>query len=1159
MAKALRTAALVVGAVALVATGVGAAAGAGVFGADAASAGGTLAGISVATISTIGTLASVGAGVLGIAAGLSAKRPTSSLGGDQTRFTANKDQGLPYVMGRTSVSGFIVHRQTHGADNVYQTFFGILSAAGPIDGVEAFKVDGVDVSFGANGAALNADYSGFMWRDIQLGATPEARALQSPMGAVPGWDAGSRLSGYAAYAWTLKYDKKGKVYAAGVPEPTVVARGVRAYDPTRDSTYPGGSGPCRVDDESSWIYTESAALHALTWLIGRRANGKRVMGVGAPISGIDVAAYVEAANVAIANGWKISGVVYSTDRKWDALKAILQAGGAEPCRSGAIISCVVKAPRVSLDTIRASDIVGEASVTGSQRRRERINAVVPRYRSEVHDWEMVPAAVVVVPAYVAEDGGQRTRELEYPLVQDAGQAAQLAAYDIVDAREFGPIVLPLKTRWVGYRPGDCLTIDVPDLNMVGQTAIVLDRSLDPSTGIVTLTLRSETAAKHDFALGRTPNPPPTPSLQVIDPSQLLIPGQSAIWDQVGDPNGTKPSNNADVTWDVLDGERFTLAQRLARIGTEKRPRFDPMFWTCNFPNTMMAGLRADGDVLKLDAVFHQRDHLAGVIWESVDNWDHPTTAFDTNRDYRGCVLTFRLQLSGDVVALDEVDGSVLTIEGRKANGEPHVWYVRIGNAVTSGSATDAQVRLDFDNLPGGFYGNESVYAGDVDRMFISLVPRGYDAGGGRLPEVREGGMILSEMKATGAAASLVCGIGPGGVHEVRMTNGYDDSYNVSPARILRNMRLLGYKEVMNHYVGMSHYFRWGWSDAEDRYVAQDVALPLNTPCALWHADLAARLKAAGIELILSLSYEMLDAFMPRDFRQLDANGEPALTGWDPPSSLFSPCNAAGMDYLKRAARQFCDIAAAAGQRVHFQVGEPWYWVDFRTQVPYFYDPATVSRYTAETGAPPPTIASMTEAMDVADIAFLDWLGDRLAGSILDLVAAVRADHPGMTSYALLYLPQVLNEATPEVRRVNLPTALAWPALDILQLEDYDFVLDNRPDLSATGRALAESRLGYPRSRQQYFGGFALFRDTGQIWRYTSNAMQAAYDYGVFPVFVWAYTQVMRDGYVPRLRMAPALGVADLLDVHLTTTPANGDVLMWRAELGRWVAGKPSLS
>lgn len=496
-------------------------------------------------------------------------------------------------------------------------------------------------------------------------------------------------------------------------------------------------------------------------------------------------------------------------------------------------------------------------------------------------------------------------------------------------------------------------------------------------------------------------------------------------------------DGADVTQNVLDNARFYLATKGNRIGTENRLRFDPLFWTCNFPNTMISSVRKTADdAVQLDAVFYERGHLAGLIWESADTLDHPTTGYDTNRDYRNCKLVCRIQLVGDVQNLSDTNGPILTIEGRSANGSAQTWYVRLGNCVTSGTSTDAVLTIDFNDLPGGFYGTDDVYAGDVDRLFISLVPNSFSEGStARLPSPVEARMVLSNIAVTGTNAKLVCGLGPGGVHEMRMTNGYDDTYNVAPARIVRNCTLLGYKGEFNHYVGMSHYFRWAWDGGEGRYIAQDTDTPLNEPCRLWHKDLAEQLQAAGMDLILSLSYEMLNSFIPAAWRQLDSVGLPALTGWEPPSSLFSPCNTAGMAYLRKVARQFAGIAASAGLAVHFQVGEPWYWVDFRTYTPYFYDPATKAKYTADTGVSPPTITTMTAAMSAAQIAYLDWLGEQLAASILAILAAVRADHPEMRSYALLYLPQLLNGLTPETHRVNMPRALAFPALDVLQVEE----------------------------------------------------------------------------------------------------------------------------
>lgn len=618
---------------------------------------------------------------------------------------------------------------------------------------------------------------------------------------------------------------------------------------------------------------------------------------------------------------------------------------------------------------------------------------------------------------------------------------------------------------------------------------------------------------------------------------------------------------ADVTRNVLENARFDLAGKADRIATEVRGRFDPIFWTCNFPSTMMASVRVmAAGTIQLDAVFHERGHLAGLIWESEDSLDHATTAYDTNRDYRGCTLSFDYELLGDVRAVDEIGGVTLTIEGRNSSGLPMTTYVLLYHCRTSGDGVSGHCVLDFDDLPGGYDGGDHVYAGDIDRMFLSFVPGNFEEGSTeRLGAPIEGSLTLSNMVVSGSNSTLTCGLGPGGVHRLRMANGYDDTYNVAPARIVRNCGLLGYKGEFNHYVGMSHYFDWAWSSGESRYVAQDISSPLNTPCRLWHENLAQQLRAADMTLILSLSYEMLNSFVPADWRQKDSDGQPALTGWEPPSSLISPCHSDAMSYLQRVAKQFASIAADADLAVHFQVGEPWYWVDFRTYRPYFYDAATTARYAAHTGLTAPIIESMTGAMDAAQLAYLDWLGEQLAGSILDLLTAVRAEHPAMRSYALLYLPQLLNEQTPETHRVNMPPALAYPALDVLQVEDYDFVIENRTDLSATGRARIEETLGYPRSAQHYFAGFALYRDTGTIWRYSTNAAAAAYEWGVDPVFIWAYTQVMRDGYVPKIRSAPAPLMHDLKDVALAMPAAANDVLTFEPSKRIWKPGKPWLS
>ena len=122
-------------------------------------------------------------------------------------------------------------------------------------------------------------------------------------------------------------------------------------------------------------------------------------------------------------------------------------------------------------------------------------------------------------------------------------------------------------------------------------------------------------------------------------------------------------------------------------------RFDPRFWTVNFPRPMMAAVTTTADdALRVDAVFYKADDLAGLIWEAEDRFDHPLLRYATQRDFRRCRLSFRWR-SGGVLPLDAINGPTLTIEGRDASGTAQSWYVRLWNYAT-GTPEDADVAIE---------------------------------------------------------------------------------------------------------------------------------------------------------------------------------------------------------------------------------------------------------------------------------------------------------------------------------------------------------------------------------------------------------------------------------------------------------------------------------
>lgn len=498
MSKVLKVVGTIAGAVALVATA------AVTFGGSAFAA--TAIGGALGGAGGIAAVSGIIAGVANIGSQLLYKPPPAR--GSVTQVLIAPDAPTPYVMGEGYFAGVLRHDAGYGATlkkipNPYRWMVSVYSTGGPIDSITPM----VEL------AGVGSWYSGFLYTDTQLGACPEASALAPNFAGAPGWPSTAKLNGLAAIGWNLKFDKDGKVFASGVPRLGASGKWVKVYDPRKDSTFPGGSGAHRLGDEATYEWSENPALHAGTYAFGRYQNGKRVFGIGMPVKGVDWTGLAAWANICDANSWSIFGVIYEPGNRWDNLKEICAAGGCTPVFANGLIGWHYSAPKVALDTITDADIADYGyNVTAMTSWRDRMNSIRPKYRSATHDWELVTADAVTADSFVIEDGELKQVEWPFNLVREADQAAQLGTYKMWDSREFQPITLTCLPRLRDYRPGECLHITLPELDL-DTDAIILTRELNPATMAVTFTLIGETPGKHDYALGRTATPPATPALK----------------------------------------------------------------------------------------------------------------------------------------------------------------------------------------------------------------------------------------------------------------------------------------------------------------------------------------------------------------------------------------------------------------------------------------------------------------------------------------------------------------------------------------------------------------------------------------------------------------------------------------------------------------------
>lgn len=472
--------------------------------------------------------------IMGTLAQVTAKPPVAQ--GQVNDRVVGANNPSPYLIGRSYSGGIVVHDTGYGGEvddvkNPYRFLAIVYSVAGPVHALESVQLDFATTSF--SGTAATGYYADYLWRDYQLGARPEADALAPHQAGATDWGSDYKLSGMAAIGFSFQWSKKGRRFAGGaLPVIGAIWQGVKVYDPRLDSTYPGGSGSHRIDDETTWGHDGNVALNALAYAYGRYVNGVKIIGVDLGEASIDLANIVAWANLCDANGWQANGTIYEPGDKWNNLKKIAQAGGAQPVLAGGVLSFDFAAPRIALASIGRDDIADGSLEAGTGRPwKERHNGIVPKYRSEAHQWEYVQSARQSVAAFVTEDGEDKDDELQYDLVTDKDQAAQLGLYELYERRAAGPFSVPLKPHMRIYRPGDSLTLlDEIGLWPTDLKVRITNRSIDPATGIVTLTLVEENDDKHDAALAATGTAPGTitlPTSEDID---------SASWFN-GDPDG----------------------------------------------------------------------------------------------------------------------------------------------------------------------------------------------------------------------------------------------------------------------------------------------------------------------------------------------------------------------------------------------------------------------------------------------------------------------------------------------------------------------------------------------------------------------------------------------------------------------------------------------
>lgn len=245
------------------------------------------------------------------------------------------------------------------------------------------------------------------------------------------------------------------LFEKGKPEFEWVMRGLREYDPRKDSTVAGGSGPQRINDPATWVFTRNPAVHRLNYQLGLRAmnSGRTLIGEGKSLGQLDLATYFVAMNVCdtIKAGkptYECGLWVTGADDHTEILKEFEDAMAGYGLNRRGLSGVIAGAPQIpvleiakdDLDTGRSSEFQFKKSAF------ERYNHLSGQFLSIEDNWNPQSLKPVYSNADVAADGRNRQTSNDFLQVTDPDIAQYLLTIRYRQNRMGGTASVPVSLR-----------------------------------------------------------------------------------------------------------------------------------------------------------------------------------------------------------------------------------------------------------------------------------------------------------------------------------------------------------------------------------------------------------------------------------------------------------------------------------------------------------------------------------------------------------------------------------------------------------------------------------------------------------------------------------------------------------------------------------------
>lgn len=266
-------------------------------------------------------------------------------------------------------------------------------------------------------------------------------------------------------------------WPSGAPQAiSAVVRGRKVYDPRADSTFSGGSGSQRLNDPTTWAWSDNPALiwadyRTLAAPLGPGWDTDRINWQSVFDAADDCDALVPIPTATTEKRFRCDLVVDTSMEPREVVAKILATmGGHERHFNGEwhVYAGVAQTPDFTLDE---SDLVGEIQFRKQPQIEDRYNQVKGAFVDRERLWKRVQFVPVNNTSLRTnrDNGRILPKEIDLDGVSREYQAQRLAMLALNQADDTGILIFPAGYSALNIRPGDVGTVSIDEFGWVNKT------------------------------------------------------------------------------------------------------------------------------------------------------------------------------------------------------------------------------------------------------------------------------------------------------------------------------------------------------------------------------------------------------------------------------------------------------------------------------------------------------------------------------------------------------------------------------------------------------------------------------------------------------------------------------------------------------------------